>query len=59
MLQLSLCPFLISKNGKKFMYRLIYIACGFAFLSALIAVLPFAGIVFAFLGVFMLVALIG
>lgn len=59
MLQILLCPFLISKNGKKFMYRLIYAGCAFAVIAAFVAVLPFALIVFAFLGVFMLAALIG
>jgi hypothetical protein len=41
------------------MYRLIYAGCAFAVIAAFVAVLPFALIVFAFLGVFMLAALIG
>ena len=41
------------------MHRLLYFACVMAFVMAFIAVLPFAAIVFAFLGVFMLAALIG
>jgi hypothetical protein len=41
------------------MYKFGYFTCIMVFVIAFIAVLPFAAIVFAFLGVFMLAALIG